>query len=41
MTDSEQARFGPGEVIQIASKLATSDSALLIGGQATAQWAWL
>lgn len=41
MTDeTDQPRFGPAEVIQIASKLTVDDAAFVIGGQATNLWAW-
>lgn len=35
-----EPRFGAVEVIQLASKLAADDIALVIGGQATKLWAW-
>lgn len=41
MTENADAsRFGPAEVIQIASKLTIDDSTFVIGGQATNLWAW-
>jgi len=39
MTD-EPARFGPADVLQIASKLTIDDATFVIGGQATNLWAW-
>jgi hypothetical protein len=36
----EAARFGPVDVLQIASKLTIDDATFVIGGQATNLWAW-
>ncbi|CDX34980.1 hypothetical protein MPLSOD_200009 [Mesorhizobium sp. SOD10] len=36
----EPARFGPVDVLQIASKLTIDDATFVIGGQATNLWAW-
>mgnify|MGYP001336627341 CR=1 FL=1 len=38
--NDEPARFGPVDVLQIASKLTIDDATFVIGGQATNLWAW-
>lgn len=39
--NSEPARFGASDVIELASKLEAEDNTFVIGGQATNLWAWL